>query len=417
LGDAEKAKPPDIAQEFANAHRQQATTGKHKGKWFISPKRVAILLSVDVTYISALRRNGIPWALNSRGKKIKPTTQPFKNGYYGRTEEFWLEDEVLGSDEVLGFKQLREGLSEKPGDGLTTVADAVDNGDISVTNCRNKRKNGEFGSRAVVVKCNETVKGKRKFFFTVRQRALVDDDHTAYRNSRTVSPVPPDRITTRDLAIVFRVDDATVLDWGRRNLPALDGKKLSGIRGLVLTIFTRNGKRATSLRPGKLWDKRQAQRLWKYWHPTRPLPPALELNFQGSPSGVGGDPAMLVPPPADTPPPPPPVNEVAPPPPVVESNGTRGAAVPATSTFVPSAYQRRILKLLEGRALTADKLEAQLTTNRADLFNRGLNELKAHGLIENSRRIGGYFRPDFPPAEFAQFFERASKSQTEAPTV
>jgi hypothetical protein len=79
------------------------------------------------------------------------------------------------------------------------------------------------------------------------------------------------------------------------------------------------------------------------------------------------------------------------------SNPARGAG------FIPSAFQRRILDALKGKALTADKLQAELGCHREDLYARGLRELKAMGLVLNNRRAGGYYRPDFPPPEIAAF--------------
>jgi hypothetical protein len=84
--------------------------------------------------------------------------------------------------------------------------------------------------------------------------------------------------------------------------------------------------------------------------------------------------------------------------------------------FVPTAYQKRILDLLEGRAMTADLLQDKLNTDRKSLYYRGLNELKEQDLVRSSRRVGGYYRPDAPPPKFAEFLGKKPTSETEAPT-
>jgi hypothetical protein len=69
---------------------------------------------------------------------------------------------------------------------------------------------------------------------------------------------------------------------------------------------------------------------------------------------------------------------------------------------VLSNLQRRILKELEGRAMTADDLQHGLNVGRNTLFGRNgsggaLNELMQLGLVTNDRKVGGYFRPDARP--------------------
>jgi hypothetical protein len=83
----------DLARRAFDADRQQATTGKHKGKWFLSPKLVAESLGIDTTYVSTLRKKGILWMPEPGGKRRKPTTRLFRIGC-GRAVDFWLEDEV-----------------------------------------------------------------------------------------------------------------------------------------------------------------------------------------------------------------------------------------------------------------------------------------------------------------------------------
>jgi hypothetical protein len=74
--------------------------------------------------------------------------------------------------------------------------------------------------------------------------------------------------------------------------------------------------------------------------------------------------------------------------------------------FVPSWFQRRVLDALNGKVMTADKLQSHLHCDRRNLYRDGLDPLKKAGLLLNDRRVGGYYRPDTPPQEFAEFFEK-----------
>ena len=67
------------------------------------------------------------------------------------------------------------------------------------------------------------------------------------------------------------------------------------------------------------------------------------------------------------------------------------------TTFVPSSLQRSIWVALDGRALTADKLEE--IAARSTLFKKvgGLPEMIDLKLIRNDRQRGGYYRPDSAP--------------------
>jgi hypothetical protein len=67
------------------------------------------------------------------------------------------------------------------------------------------------------------------------------------------------------------------------------------------------------------------------------------------------------------------------------------------SGYVPTRFQKRLLKELNGKALTADNLQARLNKDRKQLYRDGINPLRDEGLIENDRRLGGYYRPDSPP--------------------
>ena len=64
--------------------------------------------------------------------------------------------------------------------------------------------------------------------------------------------------------------------------------------------------------------------------------------------------------------------------------------------FQPTAFQKGILKALDGKAMRTDALGAAVG-DRSRLFRKGgLNELKDRGLVEHNSSIG-YYRPDAPP--------------------
>jgi len=74
-----------------------------------------------------------------------------------------------------------------------------------------------------------------------------------------------------------------------------------------------------------------------------------------------------------------------------------------SDTFVPTAAQKRVLDVLEKRALTTDALSAKAKVPRRSLFRSGekvgvLTELVSQGLVKHHRRVG-YYRPDVPPLE------------------
>jgi len=66
--------------------------------------------------------------------------------------------------------------------------------------------------------------------------------------------------------------------------------------------------------------------------------------------------------------------------------------------FIPTPFQRGILKALDGKALRTDALAA-VVGDRSRLFRRGgLNELRDRGMVANHPAIG-FYRPDAPPPE------------------
>jgi hypothetical protein len=93
-----------------------------------------------------------------------------------------------------------------------------------------------------------------------------------------------------------------------------------------------------------------------------------------------------------------------------------GMSMPAppssVTDFIPSAFQMRILKALDAKALTADNLQARLSCDRKTLYARGLRELMQHDVVRNNRRIGGYYLPNRPPPEYGEFLGKNSESET-----
>jgi hypothetical protein len=93
--------------------------------------------------------------------------------------------------------------------------------------------------------------------------------------------------------------------------------------------------------------------------------------------------------------------------------GPRAAAPP--EPFVPSPFQERILKQLDGKALSARLLIAKLGTDSKALYRSGgrggLHELMDHGLVRNNRRVGGYYRPDRPPPKYAEILGKNLDSE------
>jgi hypothetical protein len=77
-----------------------------------------------------------------------------------------------------------------------------------------------------------------------------------------------------------------------------------------------------------------------------------------------------------------------------------GPGTGVVPVFIPTALQERILAALEGKALTLDALAEKLDADRSNLHRRALKELMRCGLVGNHLRVG-YYRPDAPPAKYA----------------
>lgn len=77
----------------------------------------------------------------------------------------------------------------------------------------------------------------------------------------------------------------------------------------------------------------------------------------------------------------------------------QSAAARSSPFIILTELQRRILACLERRAMTTDKLSAELGCDRRTMHKPGgINELRNRGQVRNNRQVGGYYRPDSPPA-------------------
>jgi hypothetical protein len=73
--------------------------------------------------------------------------------------------------------------------------------------------------------------------------------------------------------------------------------------------------------------------------------------------------------------------------------------------FIPTKFQQCLLKELEGKALRGSELERKLRCDRKRLYRDGIDPLREEGRVANHRRVG-YYRPDHPPAQFAETLSR-----------
>jgi hypothetical protein len=92
--------------------------------------------------------------------------------------------------------------------------------------------------------------------------------------------------------------------------------------------------------------------------------------------------------------------------------GTLADAAPSQASdlqFIPSELQERILEVLDQKALTLDTLVLKLQVDRSTLHRNGIKELMQRGLICNHRRVGGYYRPDAPPPQYADKLGKTSR--------
>jgi hypothetical protein len=72
--------------------------------------------------------------------------------------------------------------------------------------------------------------------------------------------------------------------------------------------------------------------------------------------------------------------------------------VSTNNSLVRTAIQRKIMKALEGHALTGDELANKIGCDKTLLYRKGgIKELRKDGSVENDRRVGGYYLPRHPP--------------------
>ncbi len=74
---------------------------------------------------------------------------------------------------------------------------------------------------------------------------------------------------------------------------------------------------------------------------------------------------------------------------------------------VPTRLQLEILNVLNGNALTKEKLAFKLACDPGTLYKPGgIKELLKRGLVKNDRKVGGYYRPDCPPNSYPEEFQK-----------
>jgi hypothetical protein len=267
----EVAIAPDHKEAFEQADRQQASSGKYKGQWFISPRLVAKRLEVDHTLVFQYRKNGIPWMLAEagcqRGQKRKPVTMKFKYGYYGRNNEnFWLESQV--EEFAMARREMPEAL-----EGFSTVKSAADARDISVSHAREKMKSKELGCKVVPLKIRQAGNGKRDFFFTSRHQLVPNDQLNDFRKSRMVNSAPDDRMTVIEVALLFKCSIQAVYHWIYHGTQHLNGAKLRCTKGPALWTGKRDGKPSTQLKENCiLVFKSDVKAIWVRKYPDKPFP-------------------------------------------------------------------------------------------------------------------------------------------------
>ncbi len=98
--------------------------------------------------------------------------------------------------------------------------------------------------------------------------------------------------------------------------------------------------------------------------------------------------------------------------PFVVCTGAASAPVPPPATsqsapeddwkpFVPTPFQKAILKALEGKAMHTRALGIAVGDKGRLYKPGGIKELEERGLVEQHDRLG-YYRPDVPPPEILQ---------------
>jgi hypothetical protein len=272
LADAEGlAQPPDVVAAYKEADRQLAAKGEYKGQPFISPRQVAERLNIDQSLVPKYQREGIPWMPRIKlgrcaGEKQKPITHPFKHGYYGQVEDFWLESDADR------FAQELKDLPETPPDGKITISKADSDGDISATRARGKIANDEFAGDEVILKFPETVKGKKPFAFTKKVRVLRTTDTNAHRDSGVNDPVPPQCATVNQIADVFKKSDSWVCGLLSRRLPELNGEKPIAVEGSILVKCKKKGRSHSIRTKGYHLLKREWKVIWETMYPDKPWP-------------------------------------------------------------------------------------------------------------------------------------------------
>jgi hypothetical protein len=275
--DGEKvAEAPDPVEAFKAADRQLIENGKHKGKWALSPRRVAKEFGMRKTQIARLKK-GIPWMPRiskgcRRGKLRKPKLVPLKNGP-GRIEDFWPEEEVFE------FRDAKKALAAEPPTDLgVTRKQAKKQKRISPVHAWRKQESKEFGEQwTPLARRGKSKKGK-EFTFTSHHRLIPPGDLQAYQNARLADPVRSDEIRVKDFALVIGRCEVVIYDWINHGIPFMGNRKLKATKAKIRCAFTRKKKPRSDLRPAWRIDKEMAREVFAHLYPKRPLPKILKTG-------------------------------------------------------------------------------------------------------------------------------------------
>jgi hypothetical protein len=315
----ELADAPDVEAAFKAAERQQATIGKHKDKWFVSPGLVARRLDIHPSLVPKYAREGVPWMPEiptgcHAGQRPKPITQAFKNGHYGQDDvDFWLEsddDERYAGRTVDSFAKAKEdvplvspdgtiksasgtitiknkaGYSTIKADDVITINGAAEAGDISESLARQKIRDDELWYGDAILKFTEKV-GETTFTFTAEARVIKKKDTQAHRKAGYDNPVPPEKATVNQIAHIFKKSDAWVLGLCSKPLPELDRKKPTADMGDILVLYKdQNGTRISMRTRGYHLLKSEWKRIWNGMYPDKPWP--LDDPNEQTPDGTNG---------------------------------------------------------------------------------------------------------------------------------
>jgi hypothetical protein len=288
--DSNEHAKPDYKVALKAADRQQAIYGKHKGKWFLSPKAFAAVIGVHISSVPTLRDKGIPWMPvidkgRKAGSKRKPITHPFKYGPYGKILKFLGEDDAkafgaarAALQTVEEFRRDQKALPHEQRKVLVEdAAEAGDGGELQLRALVKKGLHGKKGgiwSDTVILKHPEKVRGKKDFEFTATHTVIWQKDADDYRQAGLVDPVPVGRTTAAELARVFNSSIGWVQRMAGQLQPALRDKMPTRTEGpLLRNYYDKAARRTVFMRTtGDHYIKSEWKLIWAAKYPGKPWP-------------------------------------------------------------------------------------------------------------------------------------------------